>query len=192
MPTCPNCGAYVPLGESMCSCGTSFRYDEDEDDDFYSDFQIERRRNENPYKYDFFNQLHHEFAPSDLIDNMYSELINLLDKLDAELDSVSIYKTAAFFKIVKKTQYYDAIMRAHFDMSNASNEIVLDQTAITPDFTKLYQSEEIKKLIKDSQKELDSIFSHFKMALNDYEVIVYAVFEDWGYMIDFDNMELHE
>jgi len=30
------------------------------------------------------------------------------------------------------------------------------------------------------------------MALNDYEVIVYAVFEDWGYMIDFDNMELLE
>ena len=123
---------------------------------------------------------------------MYSELINLLNKLDAELDSVSIYKTATFFKIVKKIQYYDAIMRAHFDMSNAPNEIVLDRTAVTPDFTKLYQSEEIKKLIKDSQKELDSIFFHFKMVLNDYEVIVYAVFEDRGYMIDFDNMELLE
>lgn len=188
MPTCPNCGAYVPLGEPMCSCGTTFRHIED--DDSYSDFQIERRKDENPYKYDFFNQLYHEFASSDLIDNMYSELINLLDKLDAELDSVSIYRTAAFFKIVKKTEYYDAIMRAHFDMSNESNEIVLDRTAVTPDFSKLYKSKEIKKMINDSEKELNSIFYHFNMALNGYEVIVYAVFEDRGYMIDFDNMEL--
>ena len=188
MPTCPNCGAYVPLGEPMCSCGASFRHIED--DDSYSDFQIERRKDENPYKYDFFNQLYHEFASSDLIDNMYNELIDLLDKLDGELDSVSIYKTATFFKIVKKTEYYDAIMRAHFDMSNESNEIVLDRTAVTPDFSKLYKSKKIKKMINDSEKELNSIFYHFNMALNGYEVIVYAVFENRGYMIDFDNMEL--
>ena len=187
MPTCPNCGAYIPLGESMCSCGASFRNYDYEDD---SDFQIERRENENPYKYDFFNQLYHESAPLDLIDNMYMELINLLNKLDGELDSVSIYKTAAFFKIVKKTKYYDAILRAHFDMSNPSNEIVLDQTAVTPDFTKLYKSEEIKKMINVSEKELNSIFLHFNIALNGYEVIVYAVFENRGYMIDFDNMDL--
>ena len=157
----------------------SFRHYDYEDD---SDFQIERRENENPYKYDFFNQLYHESAPLDLIDNMYVELLNLLDKLDGELDSVSIYKTAAFFKIVKKTKYYDAILRAHFDMSNPSNEIVLDQTAVTPDFTKLYKSEEIKKMINDSEKELNSIFLHFNIALNGYEVIVYPInlHRSWG------------
>ena len=75
-------------------------------------------------------------------------------------------------------------------MSNESNEIVLDRTAVTPDFSKLYKSKEIKKMINDSEKELNSIFYHFNMALNGYEVIVYAVFENRGYMIDFDNMEL--
>lgn len=27
MPTCPNCGSYIPLGNHSCSCGTTLRYD---------------------------------------------------------------------------------------------------------------------------------------------------------------------
>ncbi len=193
MPTCPHCGAYVPLGESICSCGATFAHGRyDEDDDYHGGLSdiLEQVKHENPYEYDFFNDLHHNLVSPYLINNMYEALTDLLDKFDAELDSVSVQNNIAYFNMIKKTEYYDATLRASFDMSNAFNDIVFYRDIITPDFTKLYESEEIKKLIEDSQRELNSQFHYFRIVELDYMLFIYAVFDEWAYIIDFEKMKL--
>ena len=84
MPTCPNCGSYIPLGNHSCSCGTTIRYDDEEDQErMYDDAAEHRRRRqryleklqgENPYEDDFFNELHHRAVSSILIQNMDDKL----------------------------------------------------------------------------------------------------------------------
>ena len=71
MPTCPNCGSYIPLGNHSCSCGTTIRYDDEEDDyeeqsrrAWHAEALIwlkkqseAKRRGENPYDNDLLNEL---------------------------------------------------------------------------------------------------------------------------------------
>ena len=64
MPFCPNCGSYVSPGTNICSCGTTFGYRSEPEEDEQTEFekqQEERRRIRNKKatissKSDFDNQ----------------------------------------------------------------------------------------------------------------------------------------
>ena len=100
MPTCQNCGSYIPLGDHSCCCGTTIRYDVEDDEERRYDEAVEYRRrrqryleriqNENPYDEDFFNELHHRDVSVMLIKKMNDQLSDLKNRFNASLDHVDV------------------------------------------------------------------------------------------------------
>lgn len=99
MPTCPNCGSYIPLGNHSCSCGTTIRYVDEEQERRHDEAvkyrtqrheYLEMLQNENPYEDDFFNELHHNAVSEILIRNMNENVQNVKRNYNAELDHVDV------------------------------------------------------------------------------------------------------
>lgn len=192
MPTCPNCGSYIPLGDHSCSCGTTIGYDDDIEEDYSTGRQeyLEWLKEQNPYDHEFFNELlHHEYSKF-MIDRMYEGVNDLKEKYGAELSEAEVYNNMAFFNLFVEEKYYDATLRATFHLDNAFDDVTVIQDIITPDFTKTYSSEEVKKIIREMEARTDSRFHYFRMLLVSGVIMVSAVFDDRGYIVDFDNMEL--
>ncbi len=201
MPTCPNCGSYIPLGNHSCSCGTTIRYDDEEDlERMYDDAAEHRRRrqkyleklqSENPYEDDFFNDLHHRAVSSILIRNMDDKLRILKNNFNAELDHVDVMGDLAIFTLKVQEEYFDATFKATFDMSNAFNRMVLQENLVTPDFKKLYSNEEFRNLIRSTENKTGYKFKFCKILIIDNTLMVSAYFDNGGaWTVDLEKMEL--
>ena len=162
MPTCPNCGSYIPLGNHSCSCGTTIGYDDDSEEyDDYPQQPINTRQriqNEYPYEYDFFNDLYHMFIPKFTLDRMYRELKKLEEKYDAKFVKGDVSGRTAFLNLLKEDKYFDAILRTSYHMDNEFDRMEIMKDTITPDFSKLYASEEIKKIISEMEEKTNTKF----------------------------------
>ena len=195
MPICPNCGSYIPLGNHSCECGTTIGYDEDLEDSSQIIDQIykERRKNENPYEDDFFNEMHHEGFSPYLINSMDEGIRRLKNRYSARLENASFHNNMVFFDLKHENEYYDATLRASFDLSSAFNDVILYRDIVTPDFTKLYSNERFRKVIREKEREKNSKFHYCRLLIVDDMMMVSAVFDERGYIIDFDdNLNLIE
>lgn len=128
MPTCPNCGSYVPLGNHSCSCGTTIGSREDayleeqkEMERLKRQYFLEeqrkelmQRKKENPYKHDFLNDLHHEGGKKIYLERMDEGISEIEEKFSAKLSGIYSHGSAIFFKFLVETEYYDAIIRASY------------------------------------------------------------------------------
>ena len=77
MPICPNCGSYILLGNHSCDCGTTISDDFEED---YEGGRPLRPKDENPYRYDFLNDLYHDYfdiLPLEQMDKDIAEIIGV-------------------------------------------------------------------------------------------------------------------
>lgn len=196
MPTCPNCGSYVPLGNHSCSCGTTIRYDDEYDDSGYSIVEQmmdrERLMQENPYDEDFFNELHHQQASPIMIEHMDDGISYLKKKFNATLDDVTVMGNVAIFKLKVEDKYYDATFRATYDMTNSFGSVELLKETVTPDFTRLYHDMEFKKIITEKENEMGFEFRFCKLAIIGDAFLIDAHFENRSYLVDLDEMILLE
>ena len=203
MPTCPNCGSYIPLGNHSCSCGTTIRYADDDDDERrYSEWEAIRRRQmeyrrqrqrENPYEDDFFNDLHHKGASSMLLSNMNSQVQFLKDRFNAKLDDVVVIGNLAIFVLEVHEEYFDAKFRASFDMTNSFGDLVLLKDTVVPDFERLYSNEEFQRLIASTESKTGYKFEFCKVLIIDDTLMVSAYFDNGGaWTVDLDDMSLVE
>lgn len=197
MPICPNCGSYIPLGNHSCECGTTIDYDLD-DGEYGNDllFELDKRRkirqrqNENPYDDDFFNELHHQGASPYLINRMNDDISKLKRDLGVELEDVEVMGQIAVFKLVKHDKYYDARLKATYDLSSAFNHVKFHTNLVIPDFSRLYADDEFVKLIKKSENEMNAKFQHCKLNVGVDWIEVLAMFDGWGHTLDLERMEL--
>lgn len=200
MPTCPNCGSYIPLGNHSCSCGTTIRYVDDVDEEKYEkemEFQSMRRRHlkklqtENPYDDDFFNELHHNAVSPILVRNMNDQISILKNNFNATLEDAEIFGHLAIFTLKVTEKLFDATFKATFDMANAFNDVVVVYETVTPDFSRLYSNEEFRKLIKSTERKTGYKFKFCKAIIVGYEVMVSAYFDNGGaWTVDLDDMSL--
>ena len=199
MPLCPNCGEIVMEGDSFCShCGAHFVWDFDDEDEPKNSHQREieiikqQRKNECPYKDDFFNDLYHKGVSQIWLDHMSEGIEDLERKFDAELSDVSLYNNIVHFELTKKDKYFDAILRASFDLSTAFNDVIFYKDIVTPDFSKLYSNDEFRQLIAKTEIEKNSKFHYCRLLVIDDTLMISAVFDDRGYIVDLENMCLIE
>lgn len=200
MPNCPNCGEIVMEGDPYCShCGAHFIWDFDDEDDYERDShqsELERikqqRKNEYPYNDDFFNDLYHEGVLEIAIDRMSDGIEDLKRKFGVELKDVSIYNDIVHFELFKRDKYFDATLRASFDLSTSFNDVIFYRDIVTPDFSRLYSSEEFKRLIEKAEKEKNSKFHYCRLLAIEDMLMVSAVFDHRGYIVDLEKMELIE
>lgn len=186
MPICPNCGSYIPLGNHSCECGTTIGYDDDSD---YSSGGSEKQRilHENPYDEDFFNELYHNDISPFSINRMVEGVRELEDKFSAKLDDASFHNGAVYFALKHENEYYGATLRAYFDLSDPFRGVVLFNDIVTPDFSRLYSNEEFRKVIFEKEKEKNSKFHYCRLLIIDGVLMVSAVFDERGYIVDFDD-----
>ncbi len=87
------------MGNHSCSCGTTIRYVDDEQerrDDEALKYRrqrqeyLERLQSENPYEDDFFNELYHNAVSGILIRNMNEKVQIMKRNYNAELDHVDV------------------------------------------------------------------------------------------------------
>ena len=206
MPTCPNCGSYIPLGNHSCSCGTTIRYDDDDEDYeeqsrrashaealIWLKKQAEaKRRSENPYDNDLLNELHHEGAPSKMLDKMSEGLWLLNNNYGLEWDDYEFLGPLLIFILKKHHDYFDVKIRAKYNLESIYNEVVLLEDTVIPDFTRLYSNDQFKKIVREMEEKTDSKFHFCRVVIIGYEFMVSAVFDDRGYIVDFENMRLVE
>lgn len=195
MVFCPNCGSYIPLGEPYCSCGTTIYYDEEMDSqdsgENYEEY-LQRIRNENPYDVDFYNELHHIDVSPNTIRTIDEEITRLENVFNAKFEKGSVYNSTAIVELVKNDKYYDAVLRATYDLSNSFNDLILQRDIVTPDFTKLYSDDDFKRMIKEMEIKTDEEFHYCRLVVIGDELMVSAVFDYRGYIVDLDNMTLIE
>lgn len=175
MPTCPNCGSYVPLGNHSCSCGTTIRHDDSykEDTRTYSN-----TRTDNPYDYDILNELYHNnYLNITCLDEMNRKISEVEDKFSARYRDYSITGKFFIFSFSVEVKYYNAIIRAAFDNSYAYNDFESIEDIVTPDLSKLYSSEEFKELVKNKEKELDAKFISCTLRILGDELTISVNFE---------------
>lgn len=82
MPTCPNCGSYIPLGDHSCSCGTTIRYDEPQEES--SGYAYEIAPDDNPYDYDFLNDFYHNYENEIYLNQMNRGIAEIEQKYNAK------------------------------------------------------------------------------------------------------------
>lgn len=204
MPTCPNCGSYVPLGNHSCSCGTTIRSRED---DYLEEQQemkrlkhqyfleeqrkeLMQRKKENPYKYDFLNDLYHEGGNEIYLERMDEGISEIEEKFSAKFDGIYSHGSAIFFKFLVETEYYDAIIRASYDTSYAYNYVELITDIVTPYFEKLYSNQNFRNLVKKTESEINAKFKYCDIVILGNELVIYAYFENRRFFLDVDNMVL--
>ena len=202
MPTCPNCGSYIPLGNHSCSCGTTIRYVDDEQVRRHDEaVKYSRRRQkcleqlqkENPYEDDFFNELHHNAVSDILIRNMNYSVQNVKRNYNAELVHVDVMGELAVFTFKVTEKYFEATFKARFGMSSPFNRLTLLEDLVVADFSRLYSNEEFLKLIRLTEKRTCHKFRFCKAMIVDYTVMVAAYFDNGGaWTVDLDNMCLLE
>ena len=206
MPTCPNCGSYIPLGNHSCSCGTTIRYDDDDEDYeeqsrrashaealIWLKKQAEaKRRSENPYDNDLLNKLHHEGAPSKMLEKMSEGLWLLNNNYGLEWEDYEFLDPLLIFILKKHHDYFDVKIRAKYNVESVYNEVVLLEDTVIPDFTRLYSNDQFKKIVREMEEKTDSKFHFCRVVIIGYEFMVSAVFDDRGYIVDFENMRLVE
>ncbi len=204
MPFCPNCGSYIPLGNHSCSCGTTIRYEDDDyEEESRHDSEAEafrrfkkqteaERRSENPYNNDFFNELHHEGVSALMINNMNEGLSYLYTRYGLEWDGVTFISPLIIFTLKKNDEYFDATIKASYDVTSSFNDVVLLKETITPDFTRLYSDDKFKRIIREMEEKTNTKFHFCRLLIVDYTFMVSAVFDIRGYIVDLENMRLVE
>ena len=174
MPTCPNCGSYIPLGNHSCSCGTTVR-DDFEEEEGGGDY---RSPDENPYDYDFLNELYHDYFRILPLEKMNEGIAEFEEKYSAEFQNCEYYSCEVFYlSFSVEAKYYDAIIRASYDSSYAYNDIELISDIVTPDLSKLYSSEEFKDLVRKTESEIGSKFMHCSLGFIGDKLIISVFFE---------------
>ena len=205
MPFCPNCGSYILLGNHSCSCGTTIRYQDDDDYEEQSRLaseaeafrrwkkQVEaERRSENPYNNDFFNELHHEGVSPLMINRINEDLSFLNRKYGLEWNDVTFSSPLLIFTLKKNEKYFDATIKASYDVTSSFNDVVLLRETITPDSTRLYSNDQFKIIIKEMEERTSSKFHFCRLLIVDDVFMVSAVFDYRGYIVDLENMRLVE
>ena len=204
MPTCPNCGSYVPLGNHSCSCGTTIG---SRDDEYLEEMkemerlkhqyfleeqrkELMQRRKENPYKQDFLNDLYHEGAKEIYLERMDEGISEIEEKFSAKFNGIYFHNSAIFFKFLVETEYYDAIIRACYDISYAYNYVELITDIVTPYFDKLYSNQDFRNLVKMTESKINAKFRYCEIVILGKELVVYAYFENRRFFLDVDNMVL--
>ena len=95
-----------------------------------------------------------------------------------------------FPSTIKKDKYYDARLKATYDLSSAFNHVKFHTNLVIPDFSRMYADDEFIKLIKKSEKELNQKFQHCKLNVGLDWMEVLVMFDGWGHTLDLDRMEL--
>lgn len=189
MPFCPNCGSYIPLGNHSCSCGTHIRYDFEDGAEYGGGSS---KPQDNPYDSDFLNELYHEGVSPYIVDRIAEGITGLENKFGCEFEGGEVYNNIAYLNLKFTGKYFDATLRATYGLDDGFDDVTLLKDIITPDFSKLYSSEEIKKLILEMEAKTNSKFHHFKILIVEDTIMISAIFDFRGYIIDFENMCLIE
>ena len=71
------------------------------------------------------------------------------------------------FYLIKYDKYFDASLKASYNLSSAFNKVKFHNNLVIPDFSKLYADEEFKNLIKRSEAEKNSKFHGCKLQVYD-------------------------
>ena len=190
------------MGNHSCSCGTTIRYVDDEQerrDDEAVKYRrqrqeyLERLQSENPYEDDFFNELYHNAVSGILIRNMNEKVQIMKRNYNAELDHVDVMGELVIFTFKVTEEYFDATFKASFGMSSPFNRMTLVSETTVGDFSRLYSNEVFRKLIRATEKRTGHKFRFCKAMIIDYTVMVSAYFDNGGaFTIDLDNMCLLE
>lgn len=202
MPTCPNCGSYIPLGNHSCSCGTTLRYDyepieeKEEEIDLLEDLQflarkkvVPKKRSQDPYNYDFLNKLDEKGHNPIFLNQMNNEIAEIEEKYNAKLYEFSVYKHMVFFNFLVERNCYDAILSAYYDTTYGYNYFEISKDIITPKFEKLYSNDKFKRLILKTQEEINEKFQYCRIFLFGDEFVLKVYFENQQFFLDDDTVE---
>ena len=174
MPTCPNCGSYVSLGNHSCSCGTTIRYDDSDKKEYLS----QRERLDNPYDYDFLNELYHNYSLTiTCLEEMNTKIGEVEEKFSANFRDYSIAGPFFILSFTVEAPYFDAVIRASFDSTYAYNEMKMIEDIVTPDFSKLYASKEFRTLVREKENEIEFKFMSCTMKILGDEITISVNFE---------------
>ena len=174
MPICPNCGSYILLGNHSCDCGTTISDDFEED---YEGGRPLRPKDENPYRYDFLNDLYHDYFDILPLEQMDKDIAEIEEKYSAKFKDYNYSSQIFYLNFFVEAKYFDAIIRASYDSSYAYNDFELIRDIVTPHLTKLYSSEEFKQLVQKTEKEIDSKFMHCSLGFIGDELTISVFFE---------------
>ena len=140
----------------------------------------------------FFNELHHEGVSALMINNMNEGLSYLNTRYGLEWDGVTFISPLIIFTLKKNHEYFDATIKATYDVTSSFNDVVLLKETITPDFTRLYSNDRFKMIIREMEEKTNTQFHFCRLLIVDYEFMVSAVFDIRGYIVDLENMKLVE
>lgn len=174
MPICPNCGSYIPLGNHSCSCGTTLRSDFEEESEGGINLRPE---DENPYRYDFLNDLYHDYYDLLPLEQMDKGIAEIEEKYSAKFKDYMYSNQVFYLNFFVEAKYFDAIIRASYDSSYAYNDIELIKDIVTPYLSKLYSSEEFKQLVRKTESEIDSKFIHCSLGFIGDKLVISVFFE---------------
>lgn len=143
MPTCPNCGSYVPLGNHSCSCGTSMgsrhsRYDEKEN------------KSSSGTKGFFDN-----FTTYELNAQMYETNISLARKLAPDNNAIEHYKNAVNFGF----DYWDEIENKNYIRPTIPKKTELLSTEDLENCSELYYNNLGSLLYFDELNDLEELLT---------------------------------
>lgn len=173
MPICPNCGSYVPLGDHSCSCGTTLRYEDSYgEEDSLSDMPLD-----NPYSYDFLNELYHNDFHILCLNQMEKEIAEIEKRYSAKFRDYITSGPVFILSFDVEEKYFDAIIRASYDSSYAYNYVEIIEDIVTPDLSKLYSCEEFRRLVREKEKELGSKFVSCKLRFLGGDLCILVSFE---------------
>ncbi len=74
-------------------------------------------------------------------------------------------------------KYFDAIIRASYDSSYAYNDVEIIEDIVTPDLSKLYSSEEFRRLVREKEKEINSKFVSCKLRFLGGDLRIFVSFQ---------------
>lgn len=190
MPTCPDCGSIIMEGDPYCThCGAQIVWSEEV---FHNnEYEPPKIRQCGDKKEDDFFQTCCDLGfPAFLVCQMQDYLSEVKSEFNVRFKGTDHVDMGLIFNLEGERKYYDIYLSATFFFSGFYiKQFYFDPYDVTADFTKLYDDEDFKRLIKRTEDERGSKFLHCEIGYIPGAYLVSAIFDDGKYYINLDKME---